>query len=84
MSKKDKLVARFVTIPADFTWDEFCRLLRIFGFEEVATGQTGGSRRRFVHKSGAEVKAHEPHPRKIVKRYVLRETYEILRKGGFL
>jgi hypothetical protein len=49
MGRRDKLIARFKGRPKDFTWDELVRLLEGFGYREVATGRTGGSRRRFVH-----------------------------------
>ena len=48
MSKYDKLLARLLSQPTDFTWDELLRVLRQLGYEEQAAGKTGGSRRAFV------------------------------------
>jgi len=44
MSKKEKLIARFLGMPSDFHYDEMVKLLGHFGFEEVKKGKTSGSR----------------------------------------
>jgi len=78
MSRRDKLIARFKTRPKDFTWDELVRLLQALGYREIATGKTGGSRRRFVHATGPVVALHKPHPGNIVKMYVIDELSSVL------
>ena len=35
MSKKEKLILRFLTMPSDFHYDEMVKLLAYFGYEEV-------------------------------------------------
>lgn len=82
MSKSQKLLIRFLSIPADFTWDEYTALLRQFGFEDVSKG--GGSARTFMGKDNCKFFFHRPHPGKIVKRYVLRETKSKLIELGLL
>ena len=47
MSRFDKLIARFKSRPKDFAWNELVRMLNAFGYSEVPTGKTGGSRRQF-------------------------------------
>ncbi len=42
MSKKEKLIARFLRMPADFHYDELVKLLGYFDFEEVKKGKTSG------------------------------------------
>ena len=48
MSKKDKLIARLLSRPKDFHYDEAKTLLLYFGFDESHKGKTSGSRVEFV------------------------------------
>lgn len=82
MGHKEKLIARFQTIPADFTWNELCSLLN--GFEyEMLTGS--GSRRKFYKKSTNDlINLHKPHPGSIVKKYAIREILAHLKDKGEL
>ena len=52
MTRKDKLIARFITLPSDFHYDELVNLLGLFGFREVKSGKTSGSRVKFIDKNG--------------------------------
>ena len=38
MSRKDKLLERFLSRPNDFSWDELASLLESFGYKELAPG----------------------------------------------
>ena len=78
MSKKEKLVKRLLLRPRDLTWQELTGLLKCLGYQERKKGKTGGSRRRFVHESAPTVNLHKPHPKNIVKIYVIRELIEFL------
>ena len=78
MSRREKLIARLKARPRDFTWDELVRLLQGIGYREVATGKTGGSRRRFVHVGAPTIALHKPHPGSIVKMYVIDELLRML------
>lgn len=84
MTRKEKLVSRFYRKPKDFTWDELVSLLSLFGFEQVNSGKTRGSRRRFIHSNGLVINLHEPHPQKILKRYQIELILEILENERFL
>jgi len=42
MSKKDKLVKRFLSRPKDFTWQELVTMLEGFGFTQQTAGKTSG------------------------------------------
>lgn len=44
MSKKEKLISRFLNLPSDFHYDELVKLLGYFEFIEVEKGKTSGSR----------------------------------------
>ena len=84
MSRSDKLIKRFLSVPKDLVWSEFIKVLSYYGFEIKPTNITGGSRRCFENKEGAKLYFHEPHPSKIVKLYVIRQTIEFLKKEGVL
>jgi len=84
VSKIDKLLQEFLNEPRDFEWREFVRILEHFGFKMLSQGTTGGSRRTFENKDGLKLYFHEPHPAKILKSYVIKNTIETLKKEGFL
>lgn len=76
MSRKEKLLKRFLTIPRDLAWNELVLVLAYLGYHQLSNGTTGGSRRRFVDDLGGVISLHEPHPRKIVKKYVILQIIE--------
>lgn len=78
MSKKEKLVNRFINLPSDFHYDEMVRLLGYFGFEEVKKGKTSGSRVKFMNAVGVPIMLHKPHPSGIIKKYQLIQIKEML------
>ena len=79
MSKNDKLLTRLLSLPADFTWDELRRVLRLLGYEEQTTGKTGGSRRAFTNlETGNIIRLHKPHPGNILKGYQLKQLVQQL------
>lgn len=78
MSKKDKLIRRFLSMPSDFHYDEMVKLLVYFDFYEVAKGKTSGSRVKFENPEGVPIMLHKPHPSGIMKKYQMRQVNEIL------
>lgn len=84
MSRKDKLIQRLLSRPKDFSWDNLLILLSAFGFEEISTGKTGGSRRRFANMDGVVITLHKPHPRNTLKAYQVNQIIDVLRQEGFL
>jgi hypothetical protein len=44
---RGKLLRRFLSAPIDFTWEERVKIMASFGYKEIITGKTGGSRRKF-------------------------------------
>jgi hypothetical protein len=84
MSKQEKLLERFLSIPSDFTWDELKKVLAAFGYSEIAKGKTAGSRKKFVDEYGNLILLHKPHPGNIIKKYALKQTIENLNEKGKL
>jgi len=79
VSRKEKIVKRFLASPKDFSFDEAVTLLKLMGFEEVKTGKTSGSRVRFRNELlEKEFKMHKPHPGKILKQYQLNDIKILL------
>jgi len=78
MSKRQKLIARFLSMPSDFHYKEMVRLLGYYGFEEVKKGKTSGSRVQFVDENGIQIKMHKPHPSGILKQYQMKQVKETL------
>jgi len=85
MSKAEKLLKRFLSKPKDFTYDELKRLLAGFGYKNISTGKTAGSRSAFMNpKTKHIIKLHRPHPRPELKRYQLDYIEETLRNKGII
>lgn len=82
MSRKSKLIDRFLSIPADLTWDDLVTILASYGYYELNKGKTAGSRRKFVDDSGNLILLHQPHPGKIVKKYAIRQVVATLKEKG--
>lgn len=78
MSKKEKLIARLLSLPKDFTYDEMRTLLCSLGFEERSKGKTSGSRVEYVR--GADtILLHKPHPNNQLKPYQVKQIVESLK-----
>lgn len=83
MSKKEKLIDRLLKKPKDFSFDEMQSLLLYFGYELKQGG--AGSGVKFIKEGSNEViNFHKPHPSGVLKRYVLEQVIEKLRKDGLL
>ena len=78
MAKKQKLIERFQKLPSDFHFDKMVKLLGYFGFYEVKTGKTSGSRVKFENKQGVPIMIHKPHPGGILKKYQMKQIQEFL------
>ena len=62
MSKIDKLAQSFRECRSTFRYCDFERLLTGVGFEMVKAGKTGGSRRKFLHRTTkVMIWLDEPH-----------------------
>jgi predicted RNA binding protein YcfA (HicA-like mRNA interferase family) len=82
MSQQAKLLERLKRKPKDFTWGELETVLEGFGYQQE---RGSGSRRKFIHpETGAMISLHEPHPRKVLKAYQIRDVVDHLREEGYL
>lgn len=84
MSQNDKLIERFKTIPANFTFAELEKLLTSLGYIKYNKGKTSGSRVIFKDQEGHPIMLHKPHPGNIVKQYALRQVLEELQNRQLL
>lgn len=84
MAKIEKLIAKLSSNPVDFTWEELLKLLRHFDYQELKTGKTGGSRRKFVDNTNHIISLHKPHPGNILKRYQINDVIDALNERGKL
>lgn len=85
MSRLEKLLKRFLSRPADFTYSELDRMLKSLGYEAISTGHTAGSRVAFYRPiTGHIVRLHRPHPQPILKRYQIDQLIEELKREGLL
>lgn len=83
MSKKDKLINRLLKKPKDFTFDEMESLLSYLGYE-LKQGGTGSEVKFIKDGSNEVINFHKSHPSGILKRYVLDQVIDKLRKDGSL
>jgi len=83
LGKKDKLIARLISKPKDFTFDEAKAILELCGYAESNAGRTSGSRVCFT-KGRKVFRMHKPHPRKELLRYQVIELIDELKEEGLL
>ena len=75
MTKKDKLLERFLSMPKDFSYQELKTLLNSLGYEESNLGKTSGSRVLFLNViKQSKIRIHKPHPGNILKKYQIVEV----------
>ncbi len=85
MSKTEKLLSRFLSHPADFTYNELKRLLHSLGYKESRSGKTSGSQVAFINGSNQHIiRLHKPHPTSILKRYQIKHVENELRRKGVI
>jgi len=84
MSRKAKLIDRFLSVPNDLTWEELVSILSSFGYAEMTKGKTAGSRRKFATTDRDIILLHKPHPANVVKTYAIRQVIDHLKAKGLL
>ena len=85
MSSHEKLLARFLRLPKDFTWSELKSLLKKYGYFQNNKGKTSGSRISFEKEdSNVKLDLHKPHPTDILKPYQMKDVSEFLKRMGVI
>lgn len=79
-----KLCRRLMSKPKDFTWKELCRIMNHYGFNEIKTGKTSGSLRKFADSKKNLIILHQPHPGSIMKQYAIKYVIDRLNELGYL
>jgi len=83
LSKKEKLIARLLSKPKDFTFEELKSLLSCFNYKQVNPGKTSGSKVAFSNGEDY-IRLHKPHPRNLLKPYQVRDIITALQERGLL
>ncbi len=79
MSRKEKLIKRFLSQPKDFTYQEMVTMLSFLGYEEQTKGKTSGSRVRFHnYDKKSIIDIHRPHPANVIKSATMKDVFEKL------
>lgn len=85
MSKIEKIIFKLISKPKDFTYQELEKLLSYYGYIEVKSGKSSGSRRAFLHsKTKHIIRLHKPHPGNILKAYQVKNIVDDLRSENKL
>jgi hypothetical protein len=79
VSQIEKLLLKFKSIPKDLSWLELIKILKYYGYHEIISGKTSGSRRKFENEAGAIITLHKPHPSPLVKTYVIKQLIAYLK-----
>ena len=83
MSKKEKLIARLLSKPKDFTFDELSSLLKGLGYIKDNKGKTSGSRVAFINPVNLNIiRLDKPHPDNNLKSYLINYVITKLKEGG--
>lgn len=80
MSKKDKLISKFLSAKRNFLWSDLVAVLTYLGFTKF---EAEGSRVDFI-KGDLVINLHKPHPAKEVKAYALKQVKDSLKLWGEL
>ncbi|MBQ6231314.1 MAG: type II toxin-antitoxin system HicA family toxin [Eubacterium sp.] len=79
MSKKDKLLARLLSEPKDFTFNEAASLLQFYDYYPDNKGKTSGSRVVFRNNNtSGKFLLHKPHPRNELLDYQIKQLIKFL------
>lgn len=82
MSKKQKLITKFLNADKTYKWSELVALLTALGFNQI---EGHGSRVKFDNGEPSQmINLHKPHPQKEIKAYVIRQVREKLQAYGLI
>ena len=84
MGQKEKLIARLLSQPKDFTFSEMETLLGYFAYKRNDKGRTSGSRVMFINYKYASIMLHKPHQRKELLDYQVKQVIDVLKQEGLI
>ena len=84
MGQKEKLIARLLSQPKDFTFSDMETLLGYFEYKRNDKGRTSGSRVMFINDKYASIVLHKPHQRKELLDYQVKQVIEVLKQEGLI
>lgn len=85
MTKKDKLIEKFLSLPKDFTIDELTTVMKTLGFKVSNRGTTSGSRMAYLNEENGDIiRIHKPHPGKIIGPSTLKDALTNLKEKNYL
>lgn len=85
MGKLEKIVLRIKNSVGTITYDELSYVLSQFGYLEIKTGKTSGSRVAFYNENKDIIlRLHKPHPGNELKNYQLKMIREHLKENHLL
>jgi predicted RNA binding protein YcfA (HicA-like mRNA interferase family) len=79
MSKKEKLIQKFTTVPqrSDLTYDELNTLLENLGYKKI---EGSGSRVKFFNEEIRDlILLHKPHPGNILNKATIKDIQKKLK-----
>ena len=83
MSKKEKKIARLLSKPKNFTFEELSSLLKALGYTKDNKGKTSGSRVAFINlKTSCIIRLDKPHPSNELKAYLINYVIAKLKENG--
>ena len=84
MSRRDKLLERFLSRPKNITFEETATLMGHYGYFIASVGKTGGSRVSFTDGKGDYIRIHKPHPSNTLKLYQVDDIIVALSERGLI
>jgi hypothetical protein len=83
MSRHEKLKAKLLRLPRNFSFNEIVTLLAGFGYVMEERRRASGSAVMFYNKQlNDKIMFHKPHPEKELKRYILELIIEKLKNNN--
>jgi hypothetical protein len=82
MGRFEKIVRQFVACSGPFAFRDFVKMIAELGYEQLPTGKTGGSRRKYFNKNtGHILMLDEPHDGEMGPGMVRRLQRELEERG---
>lgn len=82
MARLEREILDFKECRGPYAWRDFARLLGKLGYEELKTGKTGGSRRKYYNATTRHlIMLDEPHDGEMGRGMVKRLQDELEEKG---